>query len=184
MPSTIVSQSLLLLTLCALPALGGAEIFKWVDEHGVTHYGEKPQADRAAETVTLEPRPATTQDADTTERLNSVAESLRQSRLSKEQSATDIAKREQLASQIDKLANLSALGGNWNAGGDLEAQCQAQYGQGCDALINWKENARTQCRTQRTREQYCSDDAYLARKYFPQTIEQQRKIGICSRFRR
>lgn len=182
MLTTIINRTMLVLTLCFLPVLANAEIYKWVDEHGVTHYDEKTRADHPVETVTVDTAPSAAKGTDNVERLNAVAESLRQSRLAKEQAAEDIARRKQFAGKIDKLEKLSALGGNWDAGGDLEAQCQTQYGQGCDALINWKENARTHCRTQRTKEKYCSDDEYLARKYFPRTIEEQRRIGIRSRY--
>jgi len=40
-----------LLCLCLLPFAATAEIYKWVDEDGTVHYGQKPPADRQADTV-------------------------------------------------------------------------------------------------------------------------------------
>lgn len=42
--------------LLATPALHAGGIYKWVDENGVTHYGDKPV--KNAETVTLKSTPS------------------------------------------------------------------------------------------------------------------------------
>ena len=58
----------LLLSLSVLLALGAhAQIYKWVDEKGVTHYGESPPPDRKASKVQVpndppEVRPPPAQD--------------------------------------------------------------------------------------------------------------------------
>jgi hypothetical protein len=48
---------LLIIVLAALtaPAGAGAQTYKWVDERGVTHYGEKPPAGQPARTVETRP---------------------------------------------------------------------------------------------------------------------------------
>ena len=43
------SLYILLIFLIYTPFPGSAEVYKWVDEHGQTHYGEKPPAANAAE---------------------------------------------------------------------------------------------------------------------------------------
>ena len=40
---------ILLAFLMGIPFTGFAEVYKWVDEHGQTHYGEKPPAANATE---------------------------------------------------------------------------------------------------------------------------------------
>lgn len=43
------------LLLCLLfPALGAAEIYKWVDESGQIHFGDKPEDKESAERVNIE----------------------------------------------------------------------------------------------------------------------------------
>jgi len=54
---------ILILTLAAL-SLGGAELYKWVDENGVVHYSETPPQDRAAAAIELAPAPAQPAAAD------------------------------------------------------------------------------------------------------------------------
>ena len=54
MPRTI--GYILILTLATL--LGGAELYKWVDENGVVHYSETPPRDQAAAAIELAPAPA------------------------------------------------------------------------------------------------------------------------------
>jgi hypothetical protein len=53
----------LILTLAAL-LLGGAELYKWVDENGVVHFSETPPPDRAAAAIELAPVPAQPAAAD------------------------------------------------------------------------------------------------------------------------
>ena len=37
----------------------GATLYKWQDDHGVTHYSETPPSDRKAKAIPLQPTPAT-----------------------------------------------------------------------------------------------------------------------------
>jgi hypothetical protein len=54
---------ILILIIAAL-LLGGAELYKWVDENGVVHYSETPPQDRAAAAIELAPIPAQPAAAD------------------------------------------------------------------------------------------------------------------------
>ena len=38
----MVKKSIVILLLCLVNSFAVAEIYKWVDEHGKTHYGDKP----------------------------------------------------------------------------------------------------------------------------------------------
>jgi len=56
------ATALLSALLCCGPiGAATAQVYKWVDENGVTHYGERPPQDRKAQTV--ETKPATAPDA-------------------------------------------------------------------------------------------------------------------------
>ena len=51
-------QLCLALLALAISFCASAEIFKWVDENGQTHYSEQPPAGRAAEQIDVPPPPA------------------------------------------------------------------------------------------------------------------------------
>ena len=75
-----------------LPAAAGSatagEIYRWVDDEGVTHYTQHPPADRSAERLETEPAPA---DApreslpDTEEMRDSAADRIERERLEREE---------------------------------------------------------------------------------------------------
>lgn len=50
-----IAQGALLLVSAAVH---GAEVYRWVDERGVTHYGEKPPANRPAKPINARPAAA------------------------------------------------------------------------------------------------------------------------------
>lgn len=56
------------IVFCALSSPAVAEIYKWVDEHGQTHYGEKPPEHRKSKQVYIRPAPVSvpSQEATTT----------------------------------------------------------------------------------------------------------------------
>lgn len=47
----------LLLALCALPLLAGAQVYRWVDEQGKVHYTDKPPPEARARATDIESRP-------------------------------------------------------------------------------------------------------------------------------
>lgn len=49
------THALAFLLFAAAGAAHGAQTYRWVDEHGVTNYGEKPPAGRAAQPVNVQP---------------------------------------------------------------------------------------------------------------------------------
>jgi len=51
------------LLLSAALNADGAEVYKWVDEHGVVHYTDRPPADRECDEVDLPPPPPVTPEA-------------------------------------------------------------------------------------------------------------------------
>lgn len=65
---------------------------------------------------------------------------------------------------------------------DPDPQCREKYSLSCDELLNWRTSAYVQCKEEKESDQYCENDFYLARKYKPLTIEEQRQTGICSRY--
>ncbi|MBM3342548.1 MAG: DUF4124 domain-containing protein [Betaproteobacteria bacterium] len=48
----------LILLIFLFPLAAAAQVYRWVDERGVTHYGEKPPANRAAKTIDARPAAA------------------------------------------------------------------------------------------------------------------------------
>ena len=53
----MISRILLFLLIC-LPFQGFAEVYKWIDEQGQTHYGENPPAENASE-IKIQDAPGT-----------------------------------------------------------------------------------------------------------------------------
>jgi len=52
-------MALLFALLCCGPIqIATAQVYKWVDENGVTHYGERPPQNKKAQTVTTNPATA------------------------------------------------------------------------------------------------------------------------------
>lgn len=52
----LILLTLTLAILFASPALGQS-VYKWTDEHGVVHYGDRPPIDESAEQVNIAPAP-------------------------------------------------------------------------------------------------------------------------------
>jgi len=53
-------KPLLIIALCCAPALAaGAEIYRWVDKNGVTHFSENPPAEGGYQRITPQVAPAT-----------------------------------------------------------------------------------------------------------------------------
>lgn len=46
---------LLLLCICVAPAGAAKDVYRWVDEHGAVHYGEKPPENKPAKIVDTRP---------------------------------------------------------------------------------------------------------------------------------
>jgi hypothetical protein len=51
-------RSIALAFAACLPALAAAQMYKWVDEKGVTHYSETPPPSGKSETLSIKPRSA------------------------------------------------------------------------------------------------------------------------------
>jgi len=64
---------------------------------------------------------------------------------------------------------------------DLEPQCRDKYSMSCDELLTWKTTAYNKCKEEKGSDQDCGNDFYLASKYKPLTIEEQRRRGMLSR---
>ncbi len=82
----------LALTSALLPAIAGSatagEIYRWVDDEGVTHYSQHPPADRSADRIETKPEPGDApreSRADTEEMLDSAAERVERERLEREE---------------------------------------------------------------------------------------------------
>jgi hypothetical protein len=91
-------KAVTLATLLALtPALGIAQsVYKWTDENGVTHFGDRQPAGKQSERVSIKTgRPSGDSRQSPRERLDEMEEQQRQARQRADESAAERARRKQ-----------------------------------------------------------------------------------------
>ena len=77
---------LAVMVLSVLFSVSHAEVYKWTDEHGVTHYGDKPASADSAEQIEVKQQTVDTQPSGSrAERRQKLIESLDEDRYEKKQ---------------------------------------------------------------------------------------------------
>lgn len=61
-PGRLIAMAAVLAGLVAVSSAAADGVYKWVDEQGKVHYGDRPPADAAANQVEIEDRPAPSGD--------------------------------------------------------------------------------------------------------------------------
>lgn len=95
-------------SLVALPAT--AEMYRWVDENGVTVYSQSPRPDGGGETIKVAPGPSAEEAAAGRERMERYLEQRQETRDALEQEAKEREETEAAAAQ--RKANCRAARGN------------------------------------------------------------------------
>lgn len=88
---------MLALLMCATPGLAnGGSVYKWTDENGVTHFGDRQPAGSNAEQVNVRTRNANTSERITPqEQLNDLEEQQQEEQQRREETAVEEARRKQ-----------------------------------------------------------------------------------------
>lgn len=134
-----------------IPTLTTAEIYKWVDEKGKVHFGERKPEGSEAKTVDL--KPLNTGDS---VKVDKHRYRPKKSRPSHYSGATP-----RKNSTPPPRYPLS------------ERECQRIYGLNCSRVFNWIMFAVEQCKKDRGGRN-CKNEYYLRDKYKPTTLEEQR----------
>ena len=149
----------------------GAEIYKWVEENGRVHFGNRPQSGATEHELSGDTRINTSKDGadpaakrDRENRLRDrAAAAKRRGRAAEAYERREGARREEQDAPRVKSVSESQ-----------EERCQKIYGQSCDDLRNWKQRVIEDCE-RRNLSRDCTAPKWLNRRK-PKTIEHKKAI--------
>ena len=178
-----MQRYLLALILSVVPLIAsGSSIYKWVDEEGTTHYGERPVPGGNAITLYSEHVSSNIGREKTSTIANKLrlqADEMKLSRLERERILEE--KKQALIKKMEATRNMTLLqqfGDALTPGVNLDQQCVKKYNMSCDDLANWKTNRIEKCIKERGDRQDCKKSVS---RFKPLTIQEQRHIAIQAR---